>query len=134
MEKQDYKLKIFLWDQFIRPLKKLVSRHTLQSVLIALVILNFVTFNFIAFFWASITIILIISIIDIREYWKSGKYISHYRQEKYPDYRKVIKEIKKKKEIPKQEIQIENVEGEVKAENIIQELNDEENGTDIESK
>ena len=40
-------------------------------------------------------VILLISIIDIVHYWKSGIYISHYRKEKYPDYRKTIKELKK---------------------------------------
>ena len=92
------KLRIFLWDQFIRPLKRLANRHTLQSALIALVMINFVTFNSEPFFWASLSVILLISMIDIRDYWRSGKYIGHYRKEKYPDYRKAIKEAKRKNE------------------------------------
>lgn len=91
----DYKIKIFLWDQFIRPLKKLLNRHIIQSTLIGLIFVNFFTFNSIYFFLISLTFVLLISILDIVHYWKSGKYIYNYRKEKYPSYRKHIKEFQK---------------------------------------
>ena len=98
-----FKFKIFLWDQFIRPLKHLLNRHTLQSCLIALVMINFISFESLIFFWIALIIVLGISVIDVIQYWKSGEYISHYRKEKYPDYRKIIKEVKKKKVKPIEE-------------------------------
>lgn len=99
MKLEGYKVKIFLWDQLIRPVKKLINRHSLQSVMIALVIVNFIAFKSEIIFWVSIATILLISVIDVKDYWRSGEYMSHYRQEKYPEYRKTIKELKKPKPI-----------------------------------
>jgi len=103
MDENKFKLKIFLWDQFIRPLKKLINRHTLQSCLIALVMINFISIKSRSFFWIALLIVFCISVIDAIQYWKSGEYISHYRKEKYPEYKKIIKEVKKKKELPNEE-------------------------------
>ena len=99
MDENKYKLKIFLWDQFIRPVNNLINRHTLQSLLISLIMVNFISLKSIPFFWIASIIVLYISVVDAIKYWESGEFMSHYRKEKYPEYRKALKEVKKKKQI-----------------------------------
>lgn len=97
MELKDYRLRIFLWDQLIRPIKKIANRNIFQSFLIALIIINFISFKSLYIFWISIILVAFISIMDIIKYYKSGEYIKNYRKEKYPEYRKTIKKLKKEK-------------------------------------
>jgi len=96
-EPNNYKIKIFLWDQFIRPIYILINLYNLQAIILAMIIINFITYKSLVAFWILIILALIISLFDIVKYWKSGEFIYNYRSYKYPGYRKIIKELKKSK-------------------------------------
>lgn len=138
-ESKKSRLKIFLWDQFIRPIYLLGTIHQLQSLLLALLILNFITWKSIIFFWILVILLAIIFIYQMVKYYQSGEFIANYRKFKsergeYSDYRKLTKVLKKEKERHKQEIIIEDVKGDVKTENRIEENTDycEKCGKDLE--
>ena len=99
-EAKSYRLKIFFWDQLIRPLQLLLNIHQLQAILLALLILNFVVWKSIISFWILAIALGIIFIYQIVQYYKSGEFIYNYRKYKsekgkYHDYRKVTKVLKK---------------------------------------
>jgi len=89
-----YRFKIFLWDQFIRPLKSILTLNNLQALALSLIILNFVIWRSITVFWIFLIIALFISLKELIRYWRSGEFMYNYRKEKYPEYKKIIKEIK----------------------------------------
>ena len=94
-----YRLRVFLWDQFIRPFYSLVSIHQIKALLLALIIVNFFSFKSSGIFWFGIIALGIIFTHEIIKYWKSGEYMSNYREYKYPDYKRTIKQIKKQKHL-----------------------------------
>lgn len=124
------RFKIFLWDQFILPFYLLLNLYQLQALLIALIILNSLIWQNILAFYVLVISLGIVFLYQIVKYYKSGEFMHNYRKYKsekgeYGDYRKAIKTFKKEKE--RQEINIENVDGNVVAENIIKEGVKEEN-------
>jgi len=93
---RSYKLKMFLWDQFLRPFNSLTELHQLKSVLLALTIVDILIIRSLLLLWIFISCFALIIIFDIYKYWKSGEYVYNYRKYKYPMYKKAINEIKKK--------------------------------------
>lgn len=101
--KQEFwlKFKMFLWDQLVRPFKMLMKLGSIKILLI------FITLFSILYerdglwdivFWISIILLLVLIVYDdIYLYIRSGEFIANYRNEKYPSFRKVMKEIKKEK-------------------------------------
>ena len=94
------RLKIFLWDQLIRPVYLLLNIHQLQALLLALLILNFVVWKSIWGFWVLSLLLAVIFIYQITQYYKSGEFMHNYRKYKsdkgeYADYRKATKILKK---------------------------------------
>jgi hypothetical protein len=97
MERQDkYKVKMFLWDQLVRPFHMFINVHQLKPIILALIIANFVIFKIFILFWGLVILLGIIFIYEIYKYWKSGEFIHNYRKFKYPEYRKAIKTLKRK--------------------------------------
>lgn len=90
-----FRLKVFLWDQFILPFYLIFTMEQLRSIFIAILIVNFVTLKSFIIFISSTCFILFTSILDVFKYWKSGEFMHNYRKYKYGDYRKVAKEFKK---------------------------------------
>ena len=102
-EAEKYRFKIFLWDQFVRPFYLLLNIHQLQALLLALLILNFVTWQNIPTFWVLSISLLIIFIYQIYKYYQSGEFIHNYRKYKsergeYRDFRKLTKVLKEEQE------------------------------------
>ena len=93
-----FRLKVFLWDQFVRPAYAFFNLPHLNVILIALLIVNFVIIKSVPFFWILIVIWAGIVGYEVRQYWKSGEYMHNYRKHNYPGYRKSIKQIKKEQE------------------------------------
>lgn len=100
---QKSRFKIFLWDQFIRPIYLLLNVHQLQALLLALLMINFVVWKNIYAFWVLSISLILIFFYQIYKYYKSGEFIHHYRdykseRGKYKDYRKLTKELKRENE------------------------------------
>ncbi len=115
------RVRIFLWDQFIRPFYTLTNMSSITIIVFILLGIS-IFMDKIIITWILFIILLIITILGLIRYYKSGEYMHHFRTYKsekgqYSDYRKVIKEFKRG-EKALQEIEIENVAGEVTATNI----------------
>lgn len=92
-----YKLRAFLWDQFILPLGVVFNIKHIKTALLIIAIFDVLVLRN---YWYSYLIpgfLLLILIIydDIYKSWKSGEFIRNYRDHKYPEYRKAIKEVRK---------------------------------------
>jgi hypothetical protein len=99
MTNQNERFKIFLWDQFIRPIYLLLNIHQAQAILLALLILNFLIWKSITAFWILFFALGTIFAYQIYKYYKSGEFIHNYRKYKsekgkYGDYRKFVKKLK----------------------------------------
>lgn len=92
-----YKLKAFLWDQFILPLYSIFKLEQLMAIIIAVLVLNFISFKSSILFLISSILLIAMSIFDIVKYYKSGEFLKNYREHKYPEYRKAIKDIRRKR-------------------------------------
>lgn len=104
------RFKIFMWDQFIRPLYLLLNIHQLQALLLALLILNFVTWKSILAFWILTISLAVIFLAQIIQYYKSGEFMHNYRKYKsdvgqYKDYRKTTKILKNSKKAKEEKVQ-----------------------------
>lgn len=102
-EAKSARMKIFLWDQFVRPIRLLFNIHILQALLLALLILNIVVWRNMWAFAFLVISLGIIFFVQIFEYYKSGEFMHNYRKYKsergeYGDYRKLTKVLKKSKE------------------------------------
>ena len=89
-EAKKYRLKAFVWDQFIRPFKLVFNMYQLQILLLVVVVIS-VILKLNGLFWFSMILTFILVFYDLYKYYKSGKFMENYRNEKYPDYRKAIK-------------------------------------------
>jgi hypothetical protein len=101
-EAKKSRLKIFLWDQLVRPVYLLLNIHQLQALLIAILILNIAVWKNFVVFWVLAIALLVIFTYQIFKYYQSGEFIYNYRKYKsdkgkYSDYRKLTKILKKEK-------------------------------------
>jgi len=92
-----YKIKAFLWDQFVRPISMLFNSNFLKFFLVIFMAYLIITKRNIILFFISAIILLITILFDIVKYYRSGEFIYNYRKYKYPQYRDYIKEVKKNK-------------------------------------
>ena len=102
-EAKKYKIKAFLWDQLVRPIRLLLNIHQLKALLIALTILSVVVFKSTKLFFGVIIPLAIIFGYELYQYYKSGEYIHNYRTYKYPEYKKFTKVMKRSSQNEKQE-------------------------------
>lgn len=96
-EQEKFRIKVFFWDQLIRPIKSLLYIDQINALLVAALIVNLL---FIRKAWLSLLIasmLLTFSIINLVKYYRSGEYIGNYRKERYSKFKQAIKEIKKEK-------------------------------------
>lgn len=102
-EAKSARLKIFLWDQLVRPVLLLLNIHQLQLLLLALLFLNLAVWKDVLAFFILLVLLAIIFFYEIYKYYKSGEFIHNYRKYKsdkgqYSDYRKLTKELKQEKQ------------------------------------
>lgn len=93
------RVRIFLWDQLVRPLYLIFSTHQLKPILLSLMIINFIIFKSSTSFFVLSFLLAIIFSYELYNYWKSGEFMKNYREYKYPEYREAIKKIKESKHL-----------------------------------
>jgi len=101
-EAKKSRLKIFLWDQLVRPIYLLLNLYQLQAILIALIIVNFVVWKSVWAFYIMAALLAVVFVYQIVKYYQSGEFIHNYRKYKsdrgeYTDFRKLAKTLKKEK-------------------------------------
>lgn len=116
---EDVKLKLFLWDQFVRPFHAITEMWFLKIIASVLIFLALVTKHYFVTLVLLIILILML-LLETLKYYKSGEYIKHYRdfkseQGKYSDYKKIVKEFKKGKTIDEE---LKEVEGAITNESL----------------
>ena len=94
-EAEKYKIKAFMWDQFVRPTFLLFNLHQVKAILLALTIFS-VAMKWDISFWVAVIPLSFIFILEIIRYYKSGEYLYNYRKYKYSDYKKATKVFKRK--------------------------------------
>ena len=93
-EATKYRMKAFLWDQFVRPVYIILNLHQLKGILLALLILSIIIFKSNALFLFTSSTLVIIFSYEIYKYYKSGEFMKNYRHYKYKDYKKATKAFK----------------------------------------
>jgi len=106
-----YKRKAFLWDQFWLPLKELIFniKHIKAALSIIAIVDLFVFRDYLySYIIPGLLWLILVLYDDIYKSWKSGEFIKNYRDHKYPEYRKAIKEVRRarKENNKKQEVVI----------------------------
>lgn len=100
-EESKFKLKAFLWDQFVSPI---VSVFNVDQIYIILTVFAFLSiFLKIPKYILPLLIIqFIVAIYKLVIYYRSGEFIKNYRDAQFkkkniPNYRETIKKIRKEK-------------------------------------
>lgn len=100
-ETQTLRLKAFLWDQFVFRVYKFFNLQNAKGVLWGLLLISTISkYGVLSFF--LLLALFLISVHEIIKYYKSGEYMKNYRDYKYPDYRKAIKELRQKRKDEKE--------------------------------
>lgn len=105
-EEDKIRLKIFFWDQFVRPLYVFQSLSFLKILLLVLLFFGIaVNFPILIIFIIG-SLLGIIFAYELHKYYKSGEFIYNYRKFNYKDYKKDVAKLKKyrDKDLIKQEI------------------------------
>ena len=94
-EARKYRIKAFLWDQFVLPVYLLLNMQQLKGILLASLILSITVFNSQGIFWVTSALLVFIFSYEIYRYYKSGEFMHNYRKYKYTDYKKATKAFKR---------------------------------------
>lgn len=94
-EAKKYRIKAFLWDQFVRPVYVLMNVQQLKGILLALLILSITLLDSKNLFWVTSIILVFIFSYEIYKYYKSGEFMHNYRKYKYTDYKRATKAFKR---------------------------------------
>lgn len=89
------RFKIFLWDQFIRPIYALSNINIIKITLLVLLFVFIIVNAPIGSVYIVGVMLLVIFIYEIIKYYKSGEFIGNYRKYKYPEYKRATKIFKK---------------------------------------
>lgn len=115
-ESKKARLKIFLWDLFIRPIVVFVNIHQIKAILISIIFILIIIFKQDKIPLILLGILTIIYIYELFKYYKSGEFMYQYRayksgKNRYGDYRKVMKQIRKEKQSKEQDNLIYSIPG-----------------------
>lgn len=95
MQSKSVRFKIFLWDQFIRPVYTLFDLDFIKTLLTALIVILLIIGSPIDYVIITAVGLFILSLVGLIRYYKSGDFVANYRKYKYPKYKKATKVFKK---------------------------------------